>query len=742
MRNFRKGPDVTRFAMRLAALAAWAALIPACGGSGGASSIQQAPTPTPTPTPPPPYHGLVNFSTPGTNSIVARGGNSTGGKGGNGAQIQINNLGGSDAKILRAGSIDTSFVVPDATPSLGTNPRTISVDTTLSVGSGLTAASANILGDDNATVATGLWIKPGVTLTVNPNFPAAAPRSGLQLAFGDCVLIEGTLRVGDYDSFPGYKVPTSLTGNGTILIRDTGMIDGAGGPAGGGLGGWGAYITLFSFGTVINHGTIRSRGADGTTGGLAGYIALESGLWGVYNTGLLDAQGGAGTAGAGGPSGGAYFYPSFFGGSFTGGGSFNSGDVLTRGGSGTAGGGNGGEIMMMHNSSDGPRVSSGLLDSSGGNVPALGGSGNGGNAAQIRVNAMGGHTRVSGRLIAKGGNGAGATGNGGNGGFIEVTANSASFQVPGAGVYLSAVLDSSGGNGVLGGNAGAVDCWNNSIFPTVTPLVSPGDTPVILAGFTSIDASGGDNLSGSVAGAGGDAGSIWFRNYQVPAPGGTIVAYDQLNEADLGTRGGDSNNGAGGLSGGIYIGLDESFGDGHCPNFGRVLENRGALTTHGGRGTTTGSDGGGVTLFDWYSMINSGSIITTGGAAGTGNGGLAGVIIMRTDGTLTNTGTLFAQGGASVTGTGGNGGQVRLDGQTTSHLGTISARGGARTDVSAGNGGNGGSISISSWNGVSLSAVTGTLGVQGGFGTTNGVPGLVLIDGLALPLINGSVTLP
>jgi len=740
MRNFRKGPDVTRFAIRLAVLAAWAALIPACGGSGGAAPVLNSPVPVPAP--PPPYHGLVNFSTPGANSIVARGGNSTGGKGGNGAQIQINNLGGSDAKILRAGSINTDFEVPDATPSLGTNPRTFSVDTTLSVGSGLTAAITNILGDDNATVATGLWIKPGVTLTVNPNFPAAAPRNFLQLDFGDCILIEGTLRVGDYDAFPGYKVNFNLNGNGTILIRDTGMIDGAGGPAGGGVGGGGSYITLFSYGTVINHGTIRSRGADGTTGGFAGWIALESGLWGVYNTGLLDAQGGAGTAGAGGPSAGAYFYPSFFGGSFTGGGSFNSGNVLARGGAGTAGGGNGGPIMMFQIDSDGPRVSSGLLDSSGGNVPPVGGSGNGGNAGVIRVNSSGGHTRVSGKLLAKGGNGAGAAGNGGNGGFIEVTANSASFQVPGAGVYLGAVVDCSGGNGVLGGNAGGFDCWNNSIFPTVTPLVSPGDTPVILAGFTSIDASGGDNLSGSVTAAGGDAGSIWFRNYPVPASGGSIYAFDQLNEADFGTRGGDSNNGAGGLSGGIYIGLDESFGDGHCPNFGRVLENRGALTTHGGRGTTVGSAGGGVTLFDWFNVKNSGSIVTTGGAGGTGNGGLAGVIIMRTDGTLTNSGTLFAQGGASVTGAGGGGGQVRLDGQTTSQLGTISARGGARTDATPGNAGNGGSISISSWNGVALSTVVGTLGVQGGFGTTNGVAGLVLIDGLALPLINGSVTLP
>jgi hypothetical protein len=633
-------------------------------------------------------------------------------------------------------------VVPDAAPSLGTNPRTISVDTTLSVGSGLTAGVANILGDDNATAATGLWIKPGVTLTVNPNFPAAPPRNGLQLGFGDCVLIEGTFRIGDYDSFPGYKVPFSLSGNGTILIRDTGTIDGAGGPAGGGIGGGGSPVTLFSYGTVINHGTIRTRGADGTSGGFGGGISLQSGLWGVYNTGLLDAQGGAGTAGVGGPGGGVSFYPSFFGGSFTGGGSFNSGDILARGGSGTAGGGNGNIIWMIYNDSDGPRVSSGLLDSSGGDVPQVGGSGNGGNASEIRINAMGGHARVSGKLLARGGNGAGATGNGGNGAFIEVTANSASFQVPGAGVYLGAVLNSSGGNGVVGGNAGQIACWNNSIFPTVTPLVSPGDTPVILAGFTSIDASGGDNLSGSVAGAGGDAGSIWFRNYPVPSPGGTIVAYDQLNEADFGTRGGDSNNGAGGLSGGIYIGLDESFGDGHCAKFDRVLENRGALTTHGGRGTTTGSDGGGVTLFDWYNVKNSGSIITTGGAGGTGNGGLAGVIIMRTDGTLANTGTLFAQGGASVTGTGGNGGQVRLDGQTTSHLGTISARGGARTDATPGNAGNGGSITISSWNGFSLSSVTGTLGVQGGFGTTNGVAGLVLIDGLALPLINGSVTLP
>ena len=131
MRNIRKGPDVTRFAIRLAALAAWAALIPACGGSGGSGApvVNNVPAPAPEP----PYHGLVDFATPGAHSIVARGGNSTGGKGGDGAQIQFNNLGGSDAKILRNGSINTDFEVPNGNPSLGTNPRTISVDTTLSV---------------------------------------------------------------------------------------------------------------------------------------------------------------------------------------------------------------------------------------------------------------------------------------------------------------------------------------------------------------------------------------------------------------------------------------------------------------------------------------------------------------------------------------------------------------------------------------------------------------------------------
>ena len=135
MRNIRKGPDVTRFAIRLATLAVLAAVVPACSGSGGGShAVQNTPAPAPTPAPtPPPYQGLVTFDTPGAHSIIARGGNSTGGKGGNGAQIQFNNLGGSDAKILRNGSIKTDFEVPEADPSLGTNPRTISADTTLSV---------------------------------------------------------------------------------------------------------------------------------------------------------------------------------------------------------------------------------------------------------------------------------------------------------------------------------------------------------------------------------------------------------------------------------------------------------------------------------------------------------------------------------------------------------------------------------------------------------------------------------
>src|SRR5262245_59681194 len=119
----------------LLVLAIAAAVVPGCNNSSSDGAFPSA--------------AGIPFFIPGpagTNTFIARGGTGTTAAGGNGGFLSFSCAAAADAHVLRTGSIDFSFVMPTTIPSLGINPLVISADTTLTVGSGLTAGVTTVLG--------------------------------------------------------------------------------------------------------------------------------------------------------------------------------------------------------------------------------------------------------------------------------------------------------------------------------------------------------------------------------------------------------------------------------------------------------------------------------------------------------------------------------------------------------------------------------------------------------------------
>jgi len=174
---------VRQFVRRALAILAVASLIPACGGGSGGGGGETS------------VSGLI-FTTKGGKGLV--------GDGGRGGYFDVLAKGGGDLSVRRSGGINVTVGAPKQTPYLGLNPMVVSSNFTLSltsaVGTGqLNNADGTIL-NANGTV-TGIWVKPGVTLTIRPNDGPTgnAPHTLVTLDLADGVLIEGTIKIGVRD---------------------------------------------------------------------------------------------------------------------------------------------------------------------------------------------------------------------------------------------------------------------------------------------------------------------------------------------------------------------------------------------------------------------------------------------------------------------------------------------------------------------------------------------------------------
>lgn len=693
---------------KLALTVAAAAVIPACSDGGGSSGGGGA--------------GISGLK------ILAKGGTGTNGDGGNAGVVDIYNYTGGDLKVLTSGSVNTSVNVPSAVPYLGMNPRTLFAIPTITVQPlPLGNTNATILGDDGVNPATGIWVKPGFTVTLSPNYDTSGDGTPATGTFERCYLnvqygiyVEGTVLLGRQDSVAqgdGLSLNAAqlyLQTCDNIVVAASGTIDSSGSDNAAGAGGAGGYLYAPVYGTVVNRGVITSKGGNGTTsGGSGGNINIYSTSYGIYNTGTVNASGGNATAGNGGDGGAYIYWDSDYGMSY------NSGSMLSVGGNGTTGGGDGGYIEL-YSDAVGACVNSGTINTSGGNATV---SGNGGNSSQIYIYAYSGTFRVSGTLTAKGGN-APASGTGGtyNDYWAVDIENAYSDYISDnyviGGGAVGANIDVAGGDGGTGGDGAHVYISADQSY-----YANPGKDTLYVVGYNEINTSGGN---GSVNGGAGDYIEI-YSSYAEDDDGYWMGS--TYNEVPLIARGGNGTTGTGGAGGGWIDVYEDTYDYPSVVNgtvtWDRTVTNTASVDVRGGDGATGGGTGGQIWFYAYRKLVNSGSMNAVGGNTTSGTGGAGGEVELWSDDELVNNASINANAGSSTLGGGGDGDYIELYARMTTTSGTLSCNGGNGATTA----GDGGYIEIGF--GTELpSSVSGSLTVDPGTGAVAGTLGDIWIDGI------------
>ncbi len=598
----------------------------------------------------------------GASAITLGGGRGTSHAGGPGGQLTVASLGGGAVTVTPSGTLPAPWTWSYVAPSLGANPRTVSGALSL------TPAGGAILGDDGATAATGLWVKPGAVLTLGPSDDAdgivGLDRANLSFPAG--VVIEGTLQLGRAN---GGSSAASWSGTvAALAIRPGGRLI-ATGDAGTAAadGGAGGSIDLLVNGSCSNEGVIDTQGGRGRAGGAGGVINLVVSNGAVVNTGLANASGGEGLAGFGGDAGGVGIWGRW---SDAGTGDFlGTGVVLARGGSGTAGGGAGGSGYFS-GCLYGQAYGSGQFDVSGGDAT---GDGPGGAGSDLTVESSNGRTVVGGQLASHGGRGAGG-GTGGSGGQITVRTNTDGTQAAGMEISttVAAAFNLSGGIGAAGGGGG-----NLAILDDANATGSSGVTLIAQGALT---AAGGDGAAG-----GGKGGGVAIHSDKGPDAVSTWRIGAVAVSLPVDASGGAATAGPGGAAGLVDLFTHRDLAANlNVPSATRRLTVGAAVKAAGGAGTTGGGAGGVIKLFEHVAVDATAPLDASGGAGGAGEGGLGGFVQAICDG-VAHTGAIAADGGASTGNLGGKGGSVTLSsaGGPTVRSGVVSVRAGAGTSATA-----------------------------------------------------------
>jgi hypothetical protein len=649
----------------------------------------------------------------GTFQVRAAGGTGSTGAGGQGGDLYIESSSGGDVEISKDGALPKIPSFKWLNPSLGSNPLTVTTNTTVTPD-----GSQRVLGDDGATTATGLWVKAGATLTLEPNYDwdGIAGNETAYLYLDEGVLVEGTIVTGPKNGAGPDAAQLYLYAT-TIVIAKTGRVDTSGDDVAAGDGGDAGYLRLGADGSAFSEGTLLARGGRGTTSGGSGNGIGLYGDWGMaVHTGEMDASGGDASDGQGGGAGWAEVSVDDLGTAL------NSGTMRARGGNGTTGGGSGG-WLYVENYDRGPAYSTGELDGAGGNASVDGSGGEGGG---VYVEAYGADAVLGGTVSVHGGHGAGS-GNGGWGGDVDLynwDTWGENAIVPAGRIVLGADLDVSGGNGVNGGGGGYVDVETGSERP------SSEQPQIRFVGFAAIDVSGGHG--GSDGGYGGD---VEVYAYPSAPYAGTQRHGSILNEASITGRGGDATTGS--AAGGGYVELS-GYGefDGWDllvvaaePGSTSNVTNQGEIDVGGGNGVSGAGNGGDVYLSAYGDVRNEASLRSNGGNSGSW-GGYGGYVELYGDAAVTSDAALFANGGTGTDGNGGSGGSVWLYGERAICR-DIAANGGASTAAAGGHGGDAGVGSAFG------SSSFGTFSVVPGTGAPAGDVGYVWVDGFQVALTDG-----
>ena len=434
-----------------------------------------------------------------------------------------------------------------------------------------------------------------------------------------------------------------------------------------------AGIALLLDGPLVVEGTLRVGAPDQVDRPL---LSAQVGGLRVLPGGRVDGRGADGGAGTGGS--GATLIVGVMRDLVV------EGTIDTRGGAGSDGG-PGGFIDLY--AGNGQVMNTGIADSSGGEGRSGRGGDAGGSAIWGTPEADGdGDAYNSGQLVARGGDGA-LGGGAGAAAYVSGCKNGRAVH------DVAGLLDSSGGNATLDGDGGAAG---------PLAVVASGDRVVSLGRLV---ARGGE---GAVSGAGGAGGFVGV---------GSVASILRLS----GTLGGEvvlladargGNGAVGGAGGELRVWVERSLDRLPDPLVVSVV----ALEATGGDGQSTGGAGGTLELYA-YDVSEDPSVPPEVSSTG----------MVRLDSGV------LAVGGAALTGGGGAGGSLTASGATVSVAG-ITADGGSTVGA---RGGDGGSVVL--FADVGRSTLTGTVAVRGGSGEGAGQPGHVVVDGSTLLSPDGVV---
>ncbi len=716
-------------------LAVVAAIVPACGGgssSGGGG---------------------------GSGSVInSSGGAGSNGNGGNGSYLEIYTTTGGNIEIKGGGSVNATVSIPNVQPYLGTAGATINAATTWNVGDELSATTSNVT--IAATTQTGLWVKPGVTLTVKPNFAlgttigvnsvaagtgvytldAVVPAwitVGIQVSITGCAnaanngtftvtalgastitttnaasVVEAANSAGVVNKITNTHLRLSFSDG--VYVQGTLLVDYEDSLATGDALGINASTFALTADNVVvaPGGRILVSGRDavaGTTGGNGGYMDIYCNNTFV-NSGTIDTTGGDDDNGGNG--GFIYVYASNYS-------AFNAGALTANGGTGLAGAGGDGGYVYLETGSYGAH-NNGTMSGRGGNGTT--GGGDGGAYAYLYSSSLGATTNA-GTMDVSGGN-ATDNGNGGNAGYVGLENYSGS-------VRSSGPLRSRGGNGGPNGGDGGDGDYLYIYTDGTNNYWSDNYVPEGIFVSSSLETAGGNGENG------GDAGYIYIENYAygyARPVGVTLLGY-----SSLGTAGGDGTVDGGSINGSSYIQADYCYDYNTSEYYGGRIYNEVPLIFRGGNGLNgDGGDGGYLEIYSDMSsvdlvagtgVINLGSVDTSGGdggdSGGDGNDHEVYYYPPYNPGAsvgITLSGAINTSGGDGATVDGGDAGSIYVDMDYTSGLPDSSKSG---VTINANINGRGGNGAVNGGDADGMDAygdywirIYGTVDSSGGNGTT------------------------
>lgn len=685
---------------------------------------------------------------PGVATINASGGlgGANGGSGGAGNYVDLYKQSGTgNAEVLKFGSANAGFSAVTPTANLGANPLAITANTTIAVvtiepATGtpyFVADDSNLyISDGNATlesdealvdrnIVTGLSVASGFTLTLGLNTSLATQAT---LSCGNDIRNSGTITTADVNANNRgdlFLYPDSYIGATGSSITTAGILDSQ--------NGGGTYISTDN-GSIYNHGSITTRGSNSAAGngGSGGAASLYSN-YNLQNTASITTRGGDAPAGIAGNGGNMVIQGNY-------GFMQNSGGLSSFGGNGGTGGSGGFAYLYAWT---GDLLNSGDSDSHGGNSTAN----NGGSAGYFSLEGYGGDVVNNASINTSGGDTTDAGFNGGSGAyayFYNEYAGTTNGYTPVGSVLVSGNIDTSGGDAVAtgtgsGGAAGYVYAGANANdYPS-------DDSRVAFLGYASVNTSGGDGNHGGFAGYYQISNNnTWDVATDSNKPSGNVT-----NEINVTAQGGNAVATAttfpanGGRGGGFTLETDYSYGYAF-PDL-EMVTNTGNVDLSGGSNlrvlSNSNSRSGGVWVWGYNGVTNTGTITANGGSDADTDGGVTGyggyandIDLYAETGSITNSAALTNNGGNGEY-RGGYSTGIELFGATVKNTANLTTNGGnASTTLAAAQGGNGGWIEMFSPQGPAGVSHSGTISQTAGTGTvtTNTDAGSFIKGGLCV----------